>query len=133
MIKVRPRVKKVDFQFYAPDASSVVVVGEFNGWQPIPMNKARKGMWKLTLDVPPGTYQFRYLVDNHYWANDESTPTVPNPFGTENSVVEVPETKSKTKAKTTTTRKRRKKTAQAKETGEEKPKRRRGRPRKKAE
>ncbi len=129
MIKVRPRVKKVDFQFYAPDANSVVVVGEFNGWQPIPLKKVRKGMWKLTLDVPPGTYQFRYLVDNHYWANDESTPTVPNPFGTENSVFEVPESKAKVAA----SRKPRRKTTQAKKTGEEKQKRRRGRPRKKAE
>lgn len=109
MIKVSPRTKKTSFQVSYPEAQSVTVVGDFNGWsgEATPMKKNRSGVWKADLVLEAGDYQFRYLVNNDQWLNDEEVPSVPNSFGTENNVlhVEFPAPKKKTAAKKTTAKK----------------------------
>ena len=46
----------VTFRYQDPDASSVSVVGDFNGWKPDanPMEKVGGGMWESTLFLAPG-------------------------------------------------------------------------------
>lgn len=113
MIKVSPRTKKTSFQVEIPEAQSVVLVGDFNGWDAnaTPMKKVKKsGVWKADLQLDSGEYEFRYLVNESEWINDEAAPARPNPFGTANSVVkvELPKATKKTTAKKAATKKAKK-------------------------
>jgi len=106
MIKVSPRTKKTSFTVELPDAQNVVLVGDFNEWNSnaTPMKKSRKsGVWKADVQLTSGEYEFRYLVNESQWLNDEQAPTVQNTFGSENSVakVELPKTTKKVSAKRT--------------------------------
>ena len=83
--------KRVDFEYFASEAQKVHLAGSFNGWNPAaaPLKKERDGKWKISLPLPPGRYEYRYLVDNE-WQNDQRpVECVPNAFGSWNCVVEV--------------------------------------------
>ena len=81
-------VRKVRFEFSAPEAREVHLVGDFNHWdtQANLMVKDRKGIWKATLPLQPGRFEYRFFVDGN-WRNDPSSSGfVPNQFGSENCV-----------------------------------------------
>ncbi|HSB07379.1 MAG TPA: isoamylase early set domain-containing protein [Thermodesulfobacteriota bacterium] len=87
----KEKAKKVSFSFFAPHAESVSVAGEFNDWNPAshPMKKDKKGNWKASLNLGPGTYQYRFHVDGE-WQNDpDCDECVENPYGTLNCVKKV--------------------------------------------
>ncbi len=69
------------------------IVGDFNDWntQATPMNKSKKdGSFTISLKLPKNNeYQFRYLLDNEKWINDDDADKqVPTYFmDSENSVV----------------------------------------------
>ena len=80
--------RNVQFTFLAPEAHGVFLVGEFNNWDggANPMKKDKSGLWKTTLSLRPGRYEYRFLTDGN-WVNDPSCSTcVPNPFGSQNCV-----------------------------------------------
>jgi 1,4-alpha-glucan branching enzyme len=85
------KVKKVSFSLSAPEASRVFLAGDFNGWDPTanPLKKDRRGVWKVSLNLLPGTYQYRFFVDGD-WQNDPvCTDCLQNPFGSWNCVKRV--------------------------------------------
>lgn len=50
--------------------AKLFLAGEFNGWKPAPMRKA-KGVFTLGLELPAGaSYQYRYVTDAGQWLND---------------------------------------------------------------
>lgn len=54
----------------------VRVLGTFNGWswdKGLPMSSG-KNSYKADINLAPGEYQFRYLVDNQEWKNDWDAP-----------------------------------------------------------
>jgi len=91
------RVSKVTFLVpsqVAAGAQKASLVGEFNGWDPkaTRMQKLKTGEFKVTLDLEVGReYQFRYLLDDHKWTNDEAADRyVPAGIvGAENGVIKV--------------------------------------------
>jgi 1,4-alpha-glucan branching enzyme len=62
-------------------------------WNPTahPMIRRKDGSCTLTLSLPSGQpYRFRYLLDGKHWVNDPAADAyVPNPFGSEDSVIQV--------------------------------------------
>ncbi len=89
--KNKQEKKKVDFELFAPEAQKVTLAGDFNQWKPeaTPLEKKENGKWKVTLNLAPGRYEYRFLVDGD-WQNDpQSGECVPNAFGSWNSVLEV--------------------------------------------
>jgi hypothetical protein len=85
-----PRVK-VPFVFPAPSAQSVSVSGDFNGWSPAatPLNRHENGRWEATVDLKPGRYQYKFIVDGQWVADPLAKESVLNQHGTLNSVIEV--------------------------------------------
>jgi 1,4-alpha-glucan branching enzyme len=80
--------KKVQFEFPAPEAKEVYLVGNFNNWDANakPMKKDKNGIWKAALSLKPGRYEYRFLVDGN-WENDPGCSCcVPNEFGSQNCV-----------------------------------------------
>ena len=72
-------------------ASEVCISGSFNDWHPAatPMISLDDGKWAKELALPPGRYEYRFVVDGQ-WADDATAKeTVPNPFGGLNAVLEV--------------------------------------------
>jgi 1,4-alpha-glucan branching enzyme len=80
--------KKVPFEFLAPDAQEVCLAGDFNNWDASanPMKRDKKGLWKASLTLVPGRYEYRFLADG-LWENDpDCRDCVPNEFGSMNCV-----------------------------------------------
>jgi 1,4-alpha-glucan branching enzyme len=79
---------KIQFVFPAPEAQKVFLGGDFNNWDTHadPMKKDKKGVWKVTVNLSSGRYEYRFFVDEK-WENDPScTECVPNDFGSMNCV-----------------------------------------------
>ncbi len=79
------------FSFNAPSANSVQLVGDFTHWQsqPVFLQRQIDGLWKATVPLDPGVYHYRFLVDGEWRDDPECTLRVPNPYGSENSVLVV--------------------------------------------
>merc|ERR1719282_1179851 len=45
------------------EAKEVAVGGEFNGWVPVPLACQQGSTWAVNLDIEPGCYAYRLLVD----------------------------------------------------------------------
>jgi 1,4-alpha-glucan branching enzyme len=81
----------VQFICVARGAKKIFVAGTFNDWNTtsLPMKKGKDGAWKLTIKLPSGTYEYKYLVDGA-WAEDVTgSDTVPNYVGTRNRIMNV--------------------------------------------
>jgi 1,4-alpha-glucan branching enzyme len=80
--------KTQTFRFNAPDAMSVLLVGDFTHWQarPVPMRKGADGIWTASVELPAGTHTYRFLVDGEWRDDPECTIHVPNPYGGEDMV-----------------------------------------------
>ncbi len=94
--KASAKTKNVSVTFGLPaDAASesVAIAGDFNDWSETKhtMSRDKKtGDWKKTVSLKPGRYEFRYLIDGERWQNDsEADSSVPTPFFSENSVIEL--------------------------------------------
>jgi len=61
--------KAVTFKLHAPGAQTVDVAGTFSNWTLKPMKKGKNGTWTATFRHPPGTYEYKFLV-NHQWMED---------------------------------------------------------------
>jgi 1,4-alpha-glucan branching enzyme len=81
--------KKVIFTIALPEAREVFVAGDFNGWntQSHRLKKSFNGKWQLGMNLTPGRYEYRFLVDGQ-WLNDQKCRDLsPNPYGSENCVL----------------------------------------------
>lgn len=88
MANAKSTKQKVTFSLVAPDAQSVLVAGDFTGWDrvPVSLKKQKAGVWKKVVSLEPGQYEYRYLVDGQ-WQDDPNCATrVANPFGSDNCV-----------------------------------------------
>ena len=75
-----------------PRAGSVQVAGDFNNWQPeqTPMQKVGdSGVWQTEMNLSPGRYRYRLVVDGQWQQDPYNELTELNPFGGFNSVVEI--------------------------------------------
>jgi 1,4-alpha-glucan branching enzyme len=92
----KPKRRRVNFSLDAPGADSVYLAGDFNAWdcRKHPMKKDNAGVWRKTVMLFPGRYEYRFLVEGQ-WINDLQNPeTCLNCFGTLNNVVTVSADKS---------------------------------------
>jgi len=76
----------------AVSATTVSVVGDFNGWtaQTHPLTPVEGG-FRADIALPAGDrWRFRYLLDGQRWENDWAADDyVPNGFGDDDSVVDL--------------------------------------------
>lgn len=79
------------FTFNAPSALSVMLVGDFTHWQeqPLSLVKGEDGLWRTEVELLPGVYHYRFMVDGQWRDDPECTLRVSNPFGGENMVRQV--------------------------------------------
>jgi len=82
---------KVQFVLDAKRATSVAVVGDFNGWDgnATPLDRdSTTGVWSALVDVRPGRHLYAFLVDGKTLTLDPNAPRAKDSdYGTEQSVV----------------------------------------------
>jgi chromosome partitioning protein len=84
----------VEKQFFydAPNASCVKIAGTFNNWNTSEeslMERKRDGTWSKCVYLAPGTYQYRFLIDDEWVADQNNSNQVNNPFGGKNSIIKI--------------------------------------------
>ena len=83
----------LQFSLYAPEAKTVALLGDFNGWgsaAEIKLIPAGNGMWSVTVPLPAGRYQYAFLVDGQRWVTDpHAEQRVNDDFGRQNAVLTI--------------------------------------------
>jgi len=53
-----------------PEAKTVTIAGDFNGWTDTPLKREKDGIWTLRLNLPPGRYEYSFKIDGRKWVPD---------------------------------------------------------------
>ena len=68
MAKVRSKKdikrRKITFEFESSDAKKVILMGDFNNWNPKkhPMKKDGNGIWTKAVMLFSGKYEYKFLI-----------------------------------------------------------------------
>jgi PAS domain S-box-containing protein len=83
--------RSIKFVLRLPKAQHVCLMGDFNTWNPKthPMRKEENGVWRKTVMIYPGRYEYRFWVDGEWYNDPLNTLRCPNCFGSENNIIEV--------------------------------------------
>lgn len=88
--------RQVELHFHDAEANDVRIAGDFNGWVPdkgvrsVIESHGATRVWTKVLQLPPGTYEYRYVVDGE-WREDPDNPnSVEGAAGRPHSVLIVP-------------------------------------------
>ena len=89
MSKQVTKRRRVSFSFEAAEAREVILVGDFNNWDPRKhaMNNDGHGTWNKTVMLALGRYEYKFFVDGDWRIDPKSSQTCSNCFGTQNSVI----------------------------------------------
>jgi len=82
----------VSFRVHAPDARKVGIAADFNNWRPEDTGLFQEdgnGSFGITLNLDPGRYRYRYVIDGEWVHDPHNTYVESNPYGELDSVVEV--------------------------------------------
>lgn len=78
------------FSIDMPHAQTVAVTGEFTNWskEGVPLRKdPGDSLWKTVLDIRPGEYEYRFIVDGVWMRDPNNRDFIRNEFGQENSLL----------------------------------------------
>jgi len=93
MVRNQAVLQQVRIIFFSPEASSVALVGDFNGWgqqEVTTASSSEMGVWEFVVALRPGVYHYNLLVDGKRWAaNPKAATLVPDGFGGYDSVLVV--------------------------------------------
>lgn len=80
---------RVRLSFAFSNSASVRVSGSFNSWDEagLALAPAGNGAWAIELDLAPGRYEYRLIVDGQWIDVPGATETVENPFGSRNALL----------------------------------------------
>ncbi|MCB0665607.1 MAG: glycogen-binding domain-containing protein [Saprospiraceae bacterium] len=73
-----------------PQAQNVILTGSFNNWneKDLLMEKVSGG-WELRCDLPPGRYEYKFIIDGQ-WTHDLNNPDKKrNEYATFNSILDI--------------------------------------------
>ena len=87
--KQKIKRKKASFAIEAPLAKEVILMGDFNHWDPNAhsMKNDGNGIWTKAVMIPPGRYEYKFLIDGDWRKDPGNKQTCPNCFGTLNNVL----------------------------------------------
>lgn len=85
------KTNKVRIEFHDEQAQEVCIAGTFNDWRDnaTPMISMGQGKWMKELSLAPGRYEYCLVVDGHWRTHPAATESVPNAYGSCNSVLTV--------------------------------------------
>ena len=96
MVDVLPKEagksRRVEFFLPGDPGLRVMLAGSFNDWDPelsVMQYDARRGGYWIVLTLEPGEYEYKFVRDDEWIADDGNPNFAANDFGTLNSVVKV--------------------------------------------
>ena len=79
--------QEVLFVLPALDANEVAVVGNFNSWEPTTLSDDdNDGIWTASIPLPPGRYEYAFVIDGRWWGQDPLADEYVHSFGEYSSV-----------------------------------------------
>ncbi len=85
--------RRITFSFKATAADEVILMGDFNNWNPKkhPMKNDGSGTWNKTVVLSSGKYEYKFFVDGEWKKDPRNDQTCSNCFGTQNSILNLTE------------------------------------------
>jgi hypothetical protein len=73
----------IEFTYEDPSAGSVSLAGDFNNWNmnAEPLTKGSDGVWRVVVDLEPGTYEYKFVVNGSEWIADPDNSVVVGDYG----------------------------------------------------
>lgn len=87
-----PTLRRVEFLTRLDgEHRDVILTGEFNGWsrEGVRLVNGSGGEWRGSLQLRPGVYQYRLIVDGNWWDDPANGDRVWNDQGSQNCVLRV--------------------------------------------
>jgi chromosome partitioning protein len=81
-----------EFSLNSPEAGSVFVLGDFNGWEKNEasrLSRLESGHWSAHVTLNRGKYRYKFLVDDEWVTDPSNEKAESNAFGTVDSIVEL--------------------------------------------
>jgi hypothetical protein len=79
--------KEVLFVVPALNAKNVAVVGDFNAWEATSLaDDNEDGIWTASIPLPPGRYEYAFVIDGRWWGQDPLADEYVRSFGQYSSV-----------------------------------------------
>ena len=72
--------RRYTITYQSPDASSVELSGDFDGWRPSTLTQVRSGVWEATIVAAPGTYHVNLRVNAGKWFPPPGLPQTADDF-----------------------------------------------------
>ena len=87
--KNKNKRRKVTFSLDLSGAKEVILMGDFNNWSPKKhfMRQDGNGVWNKAVLLPPGSYQYKFLVDGQWREDPKNDQTCLNCFGSYNNIL----------------------------------------------
>jgi 1,4-alpha-glucan branching enzyme len=84
--------KRVIFYCKAQPGSEVYIAGDFNNWDPARKKMQEKdndGIFTATMMLPPGEYEYKFVINGEWSIDPECDEWIPNSLGSINSLVRI--------------------------------------------
>lgn len=82
---------RIRIEYTNAAAREVFIAGSFNEWNPrtTALTARGEGNWGIDLQLGPGRYEYRFVVDGQWLEDPKSPEHTANPFGELNSVLQI--------------------------------------------
>lgn len=84
--------QRIELVYRTAPGASVAVAGSFNDWDAdgLPLTETTPGTYARTLELPPGEYEYQFIVDGETWVADPLASALRDDgFGAQNSVLQI--------------------------------------------
>jgi hypothetical protein len=82
--------RAVTFRARARPGATVAVVGDWNGWRPLPLMPAGAGLFTATYELPSGRHRWALSIDGVVVTPPEASGWAEDDFGGRNALLDVP-------------------------------------------
>ncbi|GIW51353.1 MAG: hypothetical protein KatS3mg081_0708 [Gemmatimonadales bacterium] len=90
----RPAYERTDgsglLRFRVSEARRVDLVGDWTGWEPVPMERAADGSWFVRVRLQPGVYRFNLIVDGQRWIVPDGVVAIDDGYGGKTGLLIIP-------------------------------------------
>jgi hypothetical protein len=84
-----PDAVRYEFTFRAEKAGEICLAGDFNDWRvcAAPLVRVGEDLWSVSLELPPGRYEYMFVVDGRWVTDPKASTFVDDGFGTKNALL----------------------------------------------
>lgn len=79
----------IEFAYDDPSAGSVHLAGDFNSWNmsAAVLTMGDDGVWRIVIELPPGVYEYKFVVNGSEWIADPENPKIVGAYGNSEIVI----------------------------------------------